>query len=208
MKRKLCLTLISLFLIVTFFSSCAQKNTTIEENTVKNEPVSEVIEVAPTKEVIDTVEKTEDATNVYVPEEDNATILEEEKLTCTLMVRCDTILNNMSKLSDEKKDIIPSDGIIFPKQSIVFEEGESVFDVLLRVMRENKIHLEYESTPSLNSTYIEGIANIYEFDCGSMSGWIYKVNEKSQNFGCSDYILKDGDFVEWIYSCDLGSDIY
>ena len=91
---------------------------------------------------------------------------------------------------------------------VVFEEGESVFDVLLRVMRENKIHLEYESTPSLNSTYIEGIANIYEFDCGSMSGWIYKVNEKSQNFGCSDYILKDGDFVEWIYSCDLGSDIY
>ena len=24
----------------------------------------------------------------------------------------------------------------------------------------------------------------------------------------TDYILKDGDFVEWIYSCDLGSDIY
>lgn len=207
MKRKLCLTLLSLFLIVIFCSSCAPKSITTEENTVKNEPVSEVIEDVSTNEVIDTVEKIENVTNTDAPKEDNETILE-EKLTCTLMVRCDTILNNMSKLSDEKKDIIPSDGIIFPKQRIVFEEGESVFDVLLRVMRENKIHLEYESTPSLNSTYIEGIANIYEFDCGSMSGWIYKVNEKSQNFGCSDYILKDDDFVEWIYSCDLGSDIY
>jgi len=131
-----------------------------------------------------------------------------EELTCTLTVRCDTILGNMELLDKEKAQLVPEDGIIYAEKEVVFYEGESVFDVLLRVMRENKIHLEYESTPSLNSTYIEGIANIYEFDCGSMSGWIYKVNEKSQNFGCSDYILKDDDFVEWIYSCDLGSDIY
>ena len=27
-----------------------------------------------------------------------------------------------------------------------------------------------------NSYYVEGIGNLYEFDCGSESGWMYKVN--------------------------------
>ena len=107
MKRKLFLTLISLFMIVTCFSGCAQKSITTKEEPVKNEPVSEVIEVEPAKEVIDTVEEIVDTPNNDVAKTDNEPILEEEKLTCTLAVRCDTILNNMSKLSDKKKNIIP-----------------------------------------------------------------------------------------------------
>lgn len=129
----------------------------------------------------------------------------EEVSTCTLSVRCNSILDNMSKLKSEKKDIIPSDGIILKEQSVIFNDGESVFDVLLRVMKDNKIHLEYESSPPLNNAYIEGIANIYEFDCGNMSGWLYTVNGKKPDCGCSDYVLKNGDKVEWIYSCDFSS---
>lgn len=41
-----------------------------------------------------------------------------------------------------------------------------------------------------NSAYIEGINNLYEFDCGSLSGWMYKVNEWFPNYGCSRYVLK------------------
>ncbi len=43
-----------------------------------------------------------------------------------------------------------------------------------------------------NSYYVEGIGNLYEFDCGSESGWMCKVNGWFPNYGCSSYTLSDG----------------
>ena len=74
-------------------------------------------------------------------------------------------------------------------------------------MKKSKIHMEFENVPLYNSAYIEGIANIYEFDCGELSGWMYKVNDWFPNYGCSRYGLKDGDRVEWVYTCNLGKDV-
>mgnify|MGYP004521033723 CR=1 FL=1 len=128
-------------------------------------------------------------------------------LKCTLSVRCDTILNNINSLNPEKKELVPKDGIIFKSRQVVFYEGESVFNVLLREMKKNKIHMEFTNTPIYNSAYIEGIANLYEFDCGDLSGWMYKVNGWFPNYGCSRYKLKDGDVIEWVYTCDLGKDV-
>ncbi len=127
--------------------------------------------------------------------------------TCTLSVRCDKILDNMSLMNSNKKEIVPSDGVIYKEKTVTFYEGESVFNLLVREMKQNKIHLEFVNTPIYNSAYIEGIANIYEFDCGELSGWMYSVNGVFPNYGCSRYELKDGDRVEWIYTCDLGNDI-
>ena len=62
-------------------------------------------------------------------------------------------------------------------------------------------------TPIYNSAYIEGIANLYEFDVGNESGWMFRVNDWFPNYGCSRYVLKDGDTVEWVYTCDLGKDV-
>lgn len=36
--------------------------------------------------------------------------------------------------------------------------------------------MESNWTPAYNSAYIEGIGNLYEFDCGNLSGWMYSVN--------------------------------
>lgn len=131
----------------------------------------------------------------------------EKSLTCTLSIRCDTILQNISRLEKEKVSIVPQNGVIFPEKSVIFYEGESVFHVLVREMKRHKIHLEFVNTPIYNSTYMEGIANLYEFDCGELSGWMYKVNGWFPNYGCSRYQLKDGDVVEWVYTCDLGKDV-
>ena len=130
-----------------------------------------------------------------------------QEYTCFLSVRCDTILNNMTWLDPEKIEMVPADGVIFAEREVSFYEGESVFQVLLREMKQNKIHLEYENTPIYNSAYIEGIANLYEFDCGELSGWMYKVNGWFPNYGCSRYQLMPGDRVEWVYTCDLGADV-
>ncbi|MBQ6998404.1 MAG: DUF4430 domain-containing protein [Clostridia bacterium] len=133
---------------------------------------------------------------------------EEEKITpsspsCMLSVRCDSVLSNLDMLTNGKAEIIPDNGIIFSEQSVTFSEGESVFDILLRELKNNNVHLEFVETPMYNSVYIEGIGNLYEFDCGSFSGWLYKVNGVQPTYGCSQYIVQNGDKIELIYSCNL-----
>lgn len=76
-----------------------------------------------------------------------------------------------------------------------------------QVCRENKLHLEFSTTPVYGSAYIEGIGNLYEFDCGAESGWMYAVNGWFPNYGCSQYALQDGDTVTWVYTCELGRDV-
>ena len=36
---------------------------------------------------------------------------------------------------------------------------------------------------------------------------MYRVDGEYPNFGCSKYELKDGQNIEWIYTCDLGEDV-
>ena len=67
--------------------------------------------------------------------------------------------------------------------------------------------MEFSNTPIYNSAYIEGIGNLYERDVGDLSGWMYSVNGWFPNYGCGRYALKDGDVVEWVYTCDLGADV-
>ena len=125
----------------------------------------------------------------------------------TLTVRCDAILNNIGKLNREKRELVPDDGIIFATANVAAYEGESVFNILQRTMKQNRIHMAFRNTPIYNSAYIEAINNLYEFDVGELSGWMYCVNNWYPNYGCSRYQLKPGDAIEWNYTCDLGRDL-
>ena len=140
-------------------------------------------------------------------EPDDTTVDKSKPHTCTLYIECSTILSNMEDLTANKESLVPSNGVIYKKQTVTFYEGESVFDVLLRECQNNKIHMEYSWTPMYNSHYIEGINNLYEFDCGELSGWMYSVNGWYPNYGCSRYQVQDGDVIEWHYTCDLGEDL-
>lgn len=142
-----------------------------------------------------------------VPVEPQNAVITDTAMRCTLSVRCDNVLKNMDWLDENKKELVPGDGVIFEEQEVVFYEGESVFNVLVREMKKNKIHLEFINTPVYNSVYIEGINNLYEFDCGELSGWRYKVNDWFPNYGCSRYQLKDGDRIAWVYTCNSGVDV-
>ena len=141
------------------------------------------------------------------PVEPEDAVISDKEFTCTLSVRCDTILDNLDWLDPEKVELVPKDGVIYAEKTVTFYEGESVFNLLVREMKQNKIHMEFVNTPIYNSAYIEGIGNLYEFDCGELSGWMYKVNDWFPNYGCSRYQLRDGDKVEWVYTCDLGEDV-
>lgn len=174
-----------------------------ENINVSEETSTEISE----KKVTDEYKTEPPSENEPVPQEPESAVISDKELTCTLSVRCDTILRNISWLDDEKAELVPKDGVIFAETTVTFYEGESVFNLLCREMKKNKIHLEYVNTPLYNSAYIEGIANLYEFDCGELSGWMYKVNGWFPNYGCSRYQLKEGDKVEWVYTCDLGKDV-
>lgn len=130
----------------------------------------------------------------------------EKTLSCTISVRCDNALGNPA-LAPETAELLPSDGAILPETEAAFSEGESVFDVLARETRARAIPMEFSEAPVYASAYVEGIGNLYEFDCGALSGWMYRVNGEFPNYGSSRCFLKDGDNVEWVYTCDMGADV-
>ena len=132
----------------------------------------------------------------------------ETKMSCTIEIRCDTILNNMQDLKPGLDVYVPDSGTILPTTTITFTEGETVFDVLKRICDARGIQIEYSYTPMYGSYYVEGINNLREFDCGQQSGWMYKVNGWFPNYGCSEYILDAGDEIVWCYTCKgLGTDV-
>lgn len=130
-----------------------------------------------------------------------------DETSCTISISCATILENLDYCDPSKVGLVPEDGWVLEPVVVTFSEGESVFDVLQRVCREHKIHLEFVDTTIYDSAYIEGIANLYEFDVGELSGWRYSVNDWFPNYGSSRYQVEDGDVIEWVYTCDLGGDI-
>jgi len=230
MRRKLLFVFIC-FLVSTLLVSCGRLNTSqgtdigVTENlTGEMTDDTLLIPVVETEKTADLqeIEKADDAKGEKHFEksqvaEDSITDglnstskdekIEKNVLECTLIVRCDTVFENMNKLDKEKMEILPKNGIILPKTEVVFYEGESVFNVLTRELKKNKIHIDFVNTPMYNTVYIKGISNLYEHDCGELSGWIYKVNGKVPGYGCSQCILNDGDKIEFVYTCNLGKDI-
>jgi len=60
-----------------------------------------------------------------LPIEPQDAVISDKELTCTLSVRCDTILRNIAWLDKEKASIVPKDGVIFAEKTVTFYEGEA-----------------------------------------------------------------------------------
>lgn len=133
----------------------------------------------------------------------------EDSQTVTISIRCDTILDNWDKLDDSLKSdkYVPADGVILPTFRAVLRKGDTVYDIFSRVTRYSKIVTDCVYTVNYSSVYVKGINHLYEFSCGELSGWMYKVNGVFPGYGCSKYVLKGGDVIEWVYTCDLGRDV-
>lgn len=134
-----------------------------------------------------------------------------ESETVKVSIRCDMALKNYDSLDPtlQSEEFVPRDGVILPETEYVLRPGDTVFRLLDRVTRYNQIQMEYEGADknSFSSVYIEGIHYLYEFSCGPLSGWMYRVNGVYPTYGSSRYTLQDGDVVEWVYTCDLGHDV-
>ena len=135
--------------------------------------------------------------------------IKEDSETVFIEINCADILNHLDDLDPVLNDpgYLPADGVILPLTEYVLRPGDTVFDLLLRTVRHNRIQMEYQGADknAFKSVYIQGINYIYEFSCGPQSGWIFTVNGEFPDKGCSTYKLSDGDRVSWIYSCSLDS---
>jgi len=96
-------------------------------------------------------------------------------------------------------------GEILAPETVPVEEGDTVLDVLRKVTRQKKIHMEYSGRSS--SAYVEGIANLYEFDRGAGSGWLYSVNGKFQDRSAGAVTVSPGDEIRFVYTLDFGKDV-
>lgn len=133
--------------------------------------------------------------------------IQNKQLTCTLLISCKTLLNHMNELDQGTKSILPKDGIIYAKHTVEMKDGETVFDVLLCETRASKILFDFQTTPAYNSKYITQIGGLGHISTLNDSGWMYRVNGKFLQAGCSAVKLKSGDSIEWHYTCDTGRDL-
>lgn len=117
--------------------------------------------------------------------------------TVTLTIRCDTVAG--------QADHIPADGVILAETSFPIAQGDTVYTILTEAAR--AYGLPMENTGTLGMAYIAGINNLYEYDFGDLSGWMYAVDGESPSVGCDQYILHDGQQIQWLYTTNLGYDL-
>lgn len=127
------------------------------------------------------------------------------KDTVSITIRCDKILDNMDKLNKNIIDIVPKDGLILETTNVEVKENETAFDILIKVAKQKNIVINKNGTN--DTAYIIGINGIKEFDCGELSGWIYKINSEQVGVSCGAAKVKKGDIIEFLYTCDLGNDL-
>jgi hypothetical protein len=96
-------------------------------------------------------------------------------------------------------------GTILKPTEVEIKEGDTVLDVLKSVTRQNKIPMSYRGKKS--AAYVEGIDNLFEFDEGAKSGWLYRVNGKINNKSAGACIVEDKDVIEWFYTVDFGKEM-
>lgn len=119
----------------------------------------------------------------------------------TITIDCKTILNNMDALPEQYKGFVPSNGMIMPTKKVKLQEGDTVFDVVVRVAKQQNIQL------SQSAGYIQSINNLTEKMFQGSGGWMYAVNGSYASTGSNSYTLKNNDRIEWRYTCYIG-DIY
>jgi len=121
----------------------------------------------------------------------------------TMSVRVDALVENMHLVDTDMHELIPSDGIIFPESRVTIYEGDSVFDVLQRELRDARVHMSFSTLPGFDLVLVDAINNIAPLAIAPMSGWQYRVNAENPLVGASQYILSDGDVIEWRFTLDF-----
>lgn len=120
-------------------------------------------------------------------------------VTCTITVECKNIHKHMSQLKSGHERFVPNDGYIIHAESHTVARGSTAYDVLKLACNAHGIRLTARNTSY--GVYVVGINNLDEKDCGSASGWMYKVNGTVPMTSCGKYKMDGGDNLVFYYVC-------
>lgn len=116
-------------------------------------------------------------------------------------------------IEEEKKEntivysiVISSEEVPLSATEMEITEGDTVLQSLIDITKSKKIQMDYRGGQGATA-YVEGIDNVYEFDRGQGSGWMFRVNGIFPDRGAGAIPLKPGDRVEWLYTTNLGEDL-
>ena len=80
-------------------------------------------------------------------------------------------------------------------------------DTAFSILQKTGLSYNYNYHKIYKGVYVNTIEGLSEFDGGPYSGWMYRVNGVFPNHSASLQPIYPGDYVEWLYTRDLGKDI-
>lgn len=101
--------------------------------------------------------------------------------------------------------VISSSEVPLSPTKIEIEPDDKVLDVFYKAT--NGAGIQQSVRGAAGTAYIEGIANVYEFDRGQGSGWMYRINGVFPDRGVGVVPVENGDRIELLYTIDLGKDL-
>ena len=114
----------------------SREEPSVEVSSVSQEEPSVTVPSIPEVSLVSRTES-----SVAVSEEPSA------PYTCRFAISCATLTDRVEELPQNKRFLVPEDGVLLAPCTVVIEEGESVFDVTRRICQERRIPFEFTMTP-------------------------------------------------------------
>ena len=109
-------------------------------------------------------------------------------------------------------------GTIYAQSAVDIFAGDTVATVTKRFVEDVKGATANIVDTSWGTKYLASIANVTtdsgkkiasfgEFDAGSWSGWMYKVNNRFSDDSIDMVAVEADDVIAWVFSCQAGPDV-
>lgn len=198
------------------------KETTAKETTTPKETTAETAFEKPTEAQTEKTGEKKAQAESTTTEKTTAVSqqsTEQSTITCFVTIDCTNVQKNLSSLKKGKQSFVPKNGYILKTAKVTLPEDATAFDALKKACKENVctdnckycqksgIQLEFSFTPAYQSYYVEGIHQLYEKDCGSLSGWMFNVNGTYPDVSSSVYKVNDQDTITFAYTASMGDDL-
>jgi hypothetical protein len=115
-----------------------------------------------------------------------------QTISCTIGIDCTTLQAADPDVAGQVSD----SGVILENKTVEVKQGACVLDVLKAC-----------GVPFAGTAYISSINGLSEGDGGQKSGWVYHVNGTYPVAGVKKFIVKDGDHIQFRYTCNGGGDV-
>jgi hypothetical protein len=95
-------------------------------------------------------------------------------------------------------------GTILSSTKVEITAGNTILDATQSILKQKGIPISVTGNGS--TAYVEGIANLFEFDRGPLSGWTAKRNGITIGRSSDVIEVKNGDTIQWIYTTNYKED--